>query len=203
MIKELSQSLWDEGLSPVWGEFFCQKWDQAKFTLWDDNGGVVHPHKYLLCMGQHCTDTKTTLYSEKDIRQEINLGSRKFDKMNQHRALNWYLQIKKRTFPSWIKPWRKSKININVRAKDTTIKICDDRRLLVTSSFAFYIIIFEPIAVQICSAPQNDRLNLSFVKYSYQGSYQKMARNGQKKAIREGGYNIAAIVAYFYYSIFV
>jgi hypothetical protein len=44
------------------------------------------------------------------------------------------------------------------------IKICDDRRLVVTSSFAFYVITFEPIEVQTHSAPQNDRLNLSFEK---------------------------------------
>ena len=30
--------------------------------------------------------------------------------------------------------------------------------------FAFCVIIFEPIEVQTHSAPQNDRLNLSFVK---------------------------------------
>ena len=48
--------------------------------------------------------------------------------------------------------------------KDTSIiKICDNRRLVVTSSFAFYVITSEPIEVQTRSAPQNDRLNLSFV----------------------------------------
>ena len=30
---------------------------------------------------------------------------------------------------------------------------------------AFCVITFEPIKVKTCSAPQNDRLNLSFVKY--------------------------------------
>ena len=30
--------------------------------------------------------------------------------------------------------------------------------------FAFYVITFEPIKIQTYSAPQNDRLNLSFVK---------------------------------------
>ena len=52
--------------------------------------------------------------------------------------------------------------------KDTTIKICDDRHLVVTSSF------------------EGDRLNLSFVKY-INVVVKKMARNGQKMAIREGG----------------
>ena len=36
-------------------------------------------------------------------------------------------------------------------------------RMFVTS-FAFCVITFEPIEVQTCSAPQNDRLSLSFVK---------------------------------------
>ena len=31
--------------------------------------------------------------------------------------------------------------------------------------FAFCDIAFEPIKIQTCSAPQNNRLNLSFVKY--------------------------------------
>ena len=63
--------------------------------------------------------------------------------------------------------------------KDTTIKICDDRCLVVTSSFAFYVITFEPIdiEVQTCLAPQNDRLNLSFVKDTYVDGG-KLARNG-------------------------
>ena len=67
-------------------------------------------------------------------------------------------------------------------AKDTTIKICDDRRLVVTSSFAFYIITFEPIEVQTRSAPQNDRLNLSFVKDIYVDGG-KLARKGRKTTI--------------------
>ena len=42
-------------------------------------------------------------------------------------------------------------------------KICEDRRLVLTASFAFCVITFESIEVQTCSAPQNDRLNLSFM----------------------------------------
>ena len=30
--------------------------------------------------------------------------------------------------------------------------------------FAVFVITFEPIKIQTCSSPQNDRLNLSFVK---------------------------------------
>ena len=36
-------------------------------------------------------------------------------------------------------------------------------RLVVTASFAFCVINFEPIEFQTHSAPQNDRLNLSFM----------------------------------------
>ena len=48
--------------------------------------------------------------------------------------------------------------------------------------FAFCVITFEPIKIKTCSAPQNDRLNFSFVKdiYVYGG---KVARNGSKTAI--------------------
>ena len=45
--------------------------------------------------------------------------------------------------------------------------------------FAFCVITFEPIGFQTHSAPQNDRLNLSFVKVD--GG--KLARNGRKTAI--------------------
>ena len=48
--------------------------------------------------------------------------------------------------------------------------------------FAFCVITFEPIEVQTCSAPQNDRLNLSFVKNIYVVG-KKLARNGRKTAM--------------------
>ena len=48
--------------------------------------------------------------------------------------------------------------------------------------FAFCIITFEPIKVQTFSAPQNDRLNLRFVKEIYEDG-EKLARNGRKTAI--------------------
>ena len=50
--------------------------------------------------------------------------------------------------------------------------------------FAFCVITFEPIKVKTCSAPQNDRLNLSFVKDFYLVA-KKMARNGRKMTIYE------------------
>jgi phosphoribosylaminoimidazole carboxylase (NCAIR synthetase) len=46
--------------------------------------------------------------------------------------------------------------------------------------FVFCVISFEPIKIQTCSAPQNDRLNLSFVKDIHVVG-KKMARNGRKK----------------------
>ena len=46
----------------------------------------------------------------------------------------------------------------------------------------FCVIIFEQIEVQTCSAPQNERLNLSFVKDIYVDSG-KLARNGRKTAL--------------------
>jgi hypothetical protein len=60
--------------------------------------------------------------------------------------------------------------------------ICNDRSLVVTSSFAFYVITFEPIEVQTLSVPQNDRLNLSFVKDIHVDGG-KLARNGGKTTI--------------------
>ena len=47
--------------------------------------------------------------------------------------------------------------------------------------FTFCAITFEPIEVQTCSAPQNDRLNLCFVKDTYVDG-KKLARNGRKTA---------------------
>ena len=49
---------------------------------------------------------------------------------------------------------------------------------------AFYAIAIEPIKVQACSASQNDRLNISFVKDKY-GNVEKMARKGSKMVIYE------------------
>ena len=47
-----------------------------------------------------------------------------------------------------------------------------------------HAIAIEPIKVQTCSASQNDRLNLSFVKDTY-GSAKEMARKGDKMVIYE------------------
>ena len=48
----------------------------------------------------------------------------------------------------------------------------------------FYAITFESIKIQKCSAPQNDRLNLSFVKDTYVNA-KKMARKVGKLLIYE------------------
>ena len=45
---------------------------------------------------------------------------------------------------------------------------------------------FDTIEVQTRSAPQNDCLNLSFVKDIYVNG-RKLARNGRKTSIRAGG----------------
>ena len=63
-------------------------------------------------------------------------------------------------------------------------KICKDHRLVVTASFAFCVTTFEPIEAQTHSAPQNDRLNLSFVKDTYVVG-KKVTRNGGKMSIFE------------------
>jgi hypothetical protein len=56
---------------------------------------------------------------------------------------------------------------------------------IFSSLFSFCVITFEPIEVQTRSAPQNDPLNLSFVKDSYVDGG-KLARNGRKTAITAG-----------------
>ena len=49
---------------------------------------------------------------------------------------------------------------------------------------AFCVITFEPIEIQNHEAPQNDRLNLSFVKDEHTNG-EKMARNSRKTTIYE------------------
>ena len=49
--------------------------------------------------------------------------------------------------------------------------------------FVVCVITFEPIEIQTCSSPQNDSLNLSFVKDENIVG-EKMTRNGRKMAIR-------------------
>ena len=48
--------------------------------------------------------------------------------------------------------------------------------------FAFCVISFEPIKFQTHQAPQNDRLNLNFVKDAHTYG-EKMVRNGHKTVI--------------------
>ena len=56
---------------------------------------------------------------------------------------------------------------------------------LVTATFEFCVITFEPIEVQTCSAPQNDRLNLVFVK-DIKVDVEKMTRNRHKMIGKTG-----------------
>ena len=65
---------------------------------------------------------------------------------------------------------------------------------------AFYAIAIEPIKLQTCSASQNDRLNLSFVKDAY-GNVEKMARKGGKMVIYES--QILRLTLYLTYGIFI
>ena len=53
-------------------------------------------------------------------------------------------------------------------------------------TFVFCVITFESIEFQTRSAPQNDCLNLSFVK-DMNVDGEKLARHGTKTAIRTGG----------------
>ena len=51
--------------------------------------------------------------------------------------------------------------------------------------YAFWVISFVPIKIQICQAPQHDCLNLSFVKDEHIVG-KNMARNCHKTAIYHG-----------------
>ena len=53
-----------------------------------------------------------------------------------------------------------------------------------SNQIVIYVIALDPINIQTCLAPQNDRQNLSFVKDSCVLP-QKMTRNGQKLAKRK------------------
>ena len=72
----------------------------------------------------------------------------------------------------------------NCRQRNYKDKRCKDRRLVVTTSFAFCVISFEPIEIKTRSAAQNDGLNLSFVKDIYVDG-RKLARNGRNTASRK------------------
>ena len=62
-------------------------------------------------------------------------------------------------------------------------------------TFAFFVITFEPIKIKTCSAPQNDRHNLSFVKDANMVG-QKMAGNGRKMAIYQSVLNRNSLYVY-------
>jgi hypothetical protein len=58
--------------------------------------------------------------------------------------------------------------------------------LKIICVFAFWVITFEPIKIQTWSAPQNDRLNLRFVKDIHVFG-EKNGKNRRKMAIGVGG----------------
>ena len=66
--------------------------------------------------------------------------------------------------------------------KEPSEKSCVFSCLLVTAPCAICVISFEPFKVQTCSPPQNDHLNLSFVKGIYVDNG-KLAKNSQKMTI--------------------
>ena len=74
------------------------------------------------------------------------------------------------------------KLSVVIKEPELSEKRCMFSCLLVTALFVFCVITFQPIEVQTCSAPQNDRLNLSFVKDIYVDGG-KLARDGPKTAI--------------------
>ena len=63
--------------------------------------------------------------------------------------------------------------------KRTKTDVCN---FYIFCVFVFFVITFVPIKIQTHSAPQNDRLDLSFVKDKHVAD-QKMARYGLKMAI--------------------
>ena len=60
---------------------------------------------------------------------------------------------------------------------------------------AFCVITFDPIKIQTHLAPQNDRLNLSFVKDIYADGG-KLARNGRKTAICQSQILVNSLYVY-------
>ena len=59
---------------------------------------------------------------------------------------------------------------------------CTKTDIHVFCIFVFFLITFVPIKIQTCKAPQNDHLNLSYVKHEYVNG-KKMARYGLKMAV--------------------
>ena len=54
-----------------------------------------------------------------------------------------------------------------------------------SETFVFYVVAFDPIEIQTCSAPQNDCQHFSFVKDIY-GVGEKMTKNSRKIAKHKG-----------------
>ena len=75
---------------------------------------------------------------------------------------------------------------------------------MFVTSFAFCVITFEPVEVQTCSAPQNDRQNLVFVK-DIKVVVKKMTRNRRKVIGKPGTLYFVVCIAFsfrLYYILF-
>ena len=60
---------------------------------------------------------------------------------------------------------------------------CSAKFRLFLASFSFCVISFEPMMIKTCLAPQNDRLNFSFVK-DIKVVVEKMTRNCHKMILK-------------------
>ena len=68
----------------------------------------------------------------------------------------------------WISQGQLQMDGWNHRLKTNRCKIdCSAKDRMFFASFAFCVITFEPIVIETCLAPQNDRMSLSFVKDTY------------------------------------
>ena len=62
------------------------------------------------------------------------------------------------------------------------LQFCTKTLICIFCNFAFCVISIVPIKIQTCKEPQNDRLNLSFVKDKHT-VVEKMVKNGRKMGI--------------------
>ena len=90
----------------------------------------------------------------------------------------WSFNLRRNLIKAFISLWCITKSGMS-HTKRLKMKGCIPSCLLVTASFVCWVITLAPIEIQTCSAPQNDCLNLVFVK-DIKVIPKKMARNGRK-----------------------
>ena len=78
-----------------------------------------------------------------------------------------------------MKNMQKRKKRKNHQKQYTRIFFLQNRTKTKMEKIAFCVITFDPIKIQTHSAPQNDRLNFSFVKDTHVVG-EKMTRSGRK-----------------------